>query len=81
VPLELAVSVYDERLDDFRVSKAFAFRGRKGAASEFEAVFDFVPGRLHRIQIDSPVFVPDEASHNGDTRRLGIAVFSMTLRA
>ena len=81
VPLELAVSAYDERLDDFRMLKAFAFRGRKGAASEFEAAFDFVPGRLYRIQIDSPVFVPDEVSHNGDTRRLGLAVFSMTLRA
>jgi len=80
VPLELAVAVYDERMDDFRVSKAFAFYGCKGARLEFDAVFDFVPGRLYRIQIDSPVFVPDEISHNGDTRRLGIVVFSMTLR-
>ena len=81
VPLGLTVSAYDESLNDFRTSKAFAFGGRKGDESKFEAAFDFVPGRLYRIQIDSPVFVPDEASHNGDTRRLGIAVYSMTLRA
>ena len=81
VPLELDVSVYDQHMDDFAPAASFPFQGRKDIPSEFEAAFDFVPGRLYRIQIDSPVFVPDEVSHNGDTRRLGIAVFSMTLRA
>jgi hypothetical protein len=81
LPLELAVSVYDQHTDDFAPAASFPFRGRKDIPSEFVAAIDFVPGRLYRIQIDSPVFVPDEVSHNGDTRRLGIAVFSMTLRA
>jgi hypothetical protein len=81
VPLELTVSVYDPHTDDFAPVASFPFRGRKDIPSEFEAAFDFAPGRLYRIQIDSPAFVPDEVSHNGDTRRLGIAVFSMTLRA
>jgi hypothetical protein len=81
VPLDLAVSVYDQHTDDFASVASFPFRGGKDIPSEFDAAFDFVPGRLYRIQIDSPVFVPDEVSHNGDTRRLGIAVFSMTLRA
>ncbi len=79
--LELTVSAYDEAADNFVPAASFPFRGHKGIPSEFVASFDFVPGRLYRIQIDSPVFVPDEASHNGDTRRLGIAVFSMTSRA
>jgi len=81
VPLELALSAYDQHTDDFAPAASFPFRGRKDIPSEFKAAFDFMQGRLYRIQIDSPVFVPDQVSPNGDTRRLGIAVFSMTLRA
>ena len=56
-----------------------ALAGRKGDGP-FEAAFDFLPGRLYRLEIDSPFFVPDEILHNGDTRRLGLAVFSISIR-
>ena len=52
---------------------------RKGRPEEFEAAFDFTPGRLYRIEIASPTFVPDATLHNGDTRTLGLAVFSIRI--
>jgi hypothetical protein len=36
---------------------------------------------LYRLEIESPFFVPDETMPNGDSRRLGLAVFSISLVA
>lgn len=78
-PLELTILSYDEGRDDFSAAASFAFRGRKGVREEFEAAFEFTPGRLYRIEISSPTFVPDATLHTGDTRTLGLAVFSIRL--
>ena len=79
-PLKLAISPYDPASDGFPgVPASFPMSGRKGETAVFEAAFDFEAGRLYRLEIDSPSFVPGESIHNGDSRRLGLAVFSMTL--
>jgi organic radical activating enzyme len=79
-PLKLAISIFDPASDSFPgVFASFPIFGRKGEKIEFEAAYAFEAGRLYRLEIDSPSFVPDETLHNGDSRRLGLAVFSMTL--
>jgi hypothetical protein len=65
----------------FRPAASFVFRGRKGRPSEFRADFVFQPGGFYRLTLRSPVFMPDDELHNGDTRRLGLAVHSIGLRA
>jgi hypothetical protein len=78
-PLELTVFAYDETTKTFSAEAVFPFRGAKGRRAEFEAVFAFGRGRFYRIEISSPTFVPDTLHHNGDTRTLGLAVFSLVL--
>ncbi len=81
VPILVAISAYDPDSDGFpEVSASRRLAGRKEQTIAFEADFDFLPGRLYRIEIDSPSFVPDDILHNGDTRRLGLAVFSISIR-
>ncbi len=80
IPLHLAVSAFDPGSGGFPATAAdFLMRGPKNERTEFEAMFDFQPGRLYRIEIGSPHFIPDENLHNGDTRRLGLAVFAISL--
>jgi hypothetical protein len=78
-PLELTILSYDEGRDDFFAAASSAFHAHKGIPKEFELAFDFTPGRLFRIEISSPTFVPDSTLHTGDTRTLGLAVFSIRL--
>jgi len=80
-PVKLAISAHDPASDGFpAVSASWPMTGRKERTVAFEADFDFRPGRLYRIEIDSPSFVPDDILHNGDTRRLGLAVFSISIQ-
>ena len=79
VPLALTILLYDGGRDEFSSPASFSFQARKGIREEFEAAFDFTPGRLYRIEVASPTFVPDAIHHNGDTRTLGLAVFSLQL--
>jgi hypothetical protein len=82
VPLKLAVSEYDPASGDFsKPAASWPMRGRKGEPVDFEAPFAFEPGRFYRVEIASPSFVPEDYQHNGDTRRLGLAVFSLSLSA
>ena len=79
--IRLAISAHDPASDGFpEVSASRLIAGRKEETVEWETEFDFRPGRLYRIEIGSPSFVPDERLHNGDTRRLGLAVFSISIR-
>ena len=79
-PLRLAVSAYDREAGVFpAVSASWPLAGRKGRPAVFEAGFDFLSDRLYRIEIESPSFVPDETLGNGDTRRLGLAVYSISI--
>lgn len=78
-PLKLTVLSYDEGRHDFFAAASSDFYARKGVPEEFELAFDFTPGRLYRIEISSPTFVPDPTLHTGDTRTLGLAVFSIRL--
>ncbi|MDD8034501.1 MAG: radical SAM protein [Acidobacteriota bacterium] len=79
-PLRLAVSAYDRDAGAFpAVSASWPLAGRKGRTAVFEAGFDFLSDRLYRIEIESPSFVPDETLGNSDTRRLGLAVYSISI--
>ncbi len=40
---------------------------------------DFVRGRLYRLVLRSPGFVPDAVLGNGDSRRLGLAIHALAL--
>jgi hypothetical protein len=81
-PLALTLSPHDPASDNFPVSAAtFTFFATPKKRSEFSADFHFQPGRLYRLEIASPSFVPDAALGNGDRRRLGLAVFDLTLLA
>jgi len=78
--LRLIISEYDPVAYGFPVMAAsYPIYGRKGEKIDFEAAFDFIPGRLYRLEIESPFFIPDATLHNGDTRRLGLALFSISL--
>jgi len=80
-PLRLEISEFESVSGSFSETAAVvAFHGKKGEKADFEAAFDFVPGRLYRIEIGSPHFVPNDSLRNGDTRRLGLAVFAVSLR-
>jgi MoaA/NifB/PqqE/SkfB family radical SAM enzyme len=78
-PLKMTIHSYDAARDNFFAEASFAVRGREGVRSEFEAAFEFTPGRFYRIEIASPTFVPDAARRSGDLRKLGLAVFSICL--
>lgn len=79
--LSLGISAFDPGFGGFPETNAvFAFHGEKGEQAEFEAAFAFAPGCFYRIEIGSPFFIPDLVLHNGDTRRLGLAVFGIALR-
>ncbi len=76
----LAISSYDPPADGFpAASVSIPFFGRKNERSEFVVAFDFQPGRLYRLEVRSPFFVPDEMAGNGDRRHLGLAVFSISI--
>jgi hypothetical protein len=78
--LKLVISPYDPASDGFpQAAASFPIIGRKGEKTAFEAAYEFEVGRLYRLEIDSPFFVPDETMPNGDSRRLGLAVFSISL--
>jgi len=79
-PLRLAISAFDEGREDFSRAETFSLPSSPGKVHEFEAAFDFAPGRLCRVEIASPTFVPDEKLHPGDNRTLGLAVFAIVLR-
>ncbi|MCX6559121.1 MAG: radical SAM protein [Candidatus Aminicenantes bacterium] len=74
---KLEIRTYDEQAIAFGLGPVFEFRGRKGLAVEFRAAFDFQPGRLYRIDLLSPTFAPGV----GDPRRLGLAVYEISLLA
>jgi hypothetical protein len=78
-PLHVSLQVYEEETKTFREGKRFVFYGKRGSRGTFEAAFDFLPSRLHRIELSTPTFVPDEGSRSGDTRSLGLAVFEIRL--
>ncbi len=76
----LTVFPQDPETDEFpRAAASFTFRGRRGEASEFVAACEFQLGRLYRLEIGSPFFIPDETLNNGDRRRLGLTVFSLAI--
>jgi organic radical activating enzyme len=70
---------YNEKERIFREEKSFVFYGKKKGQAEFEAAFDFSIFKLYKIELESPTFIPDEIYHNGDRRKLGIAVFEISL--
>jgi hypothetical protein len=78
-PFHLRLFVYDEKERAFREEKSFVFYGKKKGQTEFEASFDFLTFKLYKIELESPTFIPDEIYHNGDRRKLGIAVFEISL--
>lgn len=78
--LELRLSAGDPGGDGFSPAAVFALPSVRGVPQEFEAAFDFTPGRLYRVEVASPTFVPDESLGNGDLRTLGLAVSSLALR-
>ncbi len=64
--VKLTVRPYDEAGGTFLPGASFVFRPRKGVEEEFRVDYEFVPGRIHRIDIESPTFVPAEASGSAD---------------
>jgi hypothetical protein len=79
-PLGLAISPQDPQTGGFPTAAAdFSFSGRQGERGEFAADFAFVPGRLYRLEVRSPFFVPGETQAHGDRRRLGLTVFSLRI--
>jgi hypothetical protein len=77
--IKLTVRPYDDAGRTFELGTAFEFRARKGIEEELWAEYDFTPGRIHRIEIESPVFVPAETMKSGDARLLGLAVHDIRL--
>jgi hypothetical protein len=78
--LTIAISPFDPAAECFFPPVAsFPLQGQRCAISEFEVAFDFQAGRLYRLEIRSPFFIPDEIHGNGDRRRLGLAVFSIAI--
>jgi len=78
----LLISLYDPLADGFPApAAAFPFSGRENGRDELEAAFAFLPGRLYRLEIRSPHFFPGETPGNDDQRRLGLAIFSLTILA
>ncbi len=79
-PLRLLIFAYDQATAGFAAAAAsLPVSGLKGIRTDFEVSCDFSPGRLYRLEIDSPVFIPDDDLHNGDTRHLGLAVYAISL--
>jgi hypothetical protein len=76
----LDIESYQAESRTFRNAASFYFRGRKGRPSDFAGDFTFQPGGFYRLALHSPTFVPDDELHNGDTRRLGLAVYTIELR-
>ena len=76
----LDVESYRAESRTFERAVSFSFPGRKGRSSEYTADFAFEPGGFYRLALHSPTFVPDDDLHNGDTRRLGLAVHGIELR-
>ena len=76
----LDIESYQEAGRTFQTAASFSFRGRKGRPSDYTADFTFQPGGFYRLALHSPTFVPDDELHNGDTRRLGLAVYGIELR-
>jgi len=76
----LEIQTFREEGRVFTLEKSFSFRGRRDETHEFSAAFEFRPGRLYRIVLGSPTFVPDQTLGNGDVRRLGLAVHDLRLR-
>jgi MoaA/NifB/PqqE/SkfB family radical SAM enzyme len=76
----LNIHSYDEIKSVFSREKGVEFQGQKRNRSEFEAGFDFEISKLYKIELFSPTFIPDDIYGNGDRRRLGIAVFELSLR-
>ncbi|MGD0782282.1 MAG: radical SAM protein [Candidatus Aminicenantales bacterium] len=80
VEFRLDVESYQADGRAFQTAASFSFRGRKGRSSDFDADFGFQPGGFYRLVLHSPTFMPDDELHNGDTRRLGLAVQAIELR-
>ena len=76
----LDVDSFQPESRTFRPAASFPFRGSQGRPAEFRADFAFQPGGFYRLTLHSPVFTPDDDLHNGDIRRLGLAVFGIELR-
>ena len=76
----LDVESYRAESRTFERAVSFSFPGRKGRSSEYTADFAFEPGGFYRLALHSPTFVPDDDLHNGDIRRLGLAVHGIELR-
>ncbi len=76
---KMEIHSYQSETSSFQKEHEFDFKGPAGQEAESRAPFAFVPGRIYRLALVSPTFVPDEALHNGDTRRLGLAVHDIRL--
>ncbi|MFC2158325.1 radical SAM/SPASM domain-containing protein [Acidobacteriota bacterium] len=79
-PIQMKISVHEEASNIFAEQASEVFYGRQGEKSSHAVEFFFKPFKLYRIEIISPIFIPDNISGNGDKRELGIAVFELTLR-
>jgi len=77
----LQIHSYQPETRSFREERRFDFKGRLGQEVDYRAPFAFLPGRIYRLSLVSPTFVPDATLHNGDTRRLGLAVHGIRLLA
>jgi radical SAM protein with 4Fe4S-binding SPASM domain len=84
LPSDTRFELILSRLDD-PVKQTFAtelhaeFWGVSGQTSDLTIPVQLQRAGFYRLTLVSPSFVPDETIHNGDQRRLGIAVTSIKL--
>jgi len=80
VSCTLALYAYNEADGSFSRECLTSFSAAKKQLTVKETAHNFQVSRLYKIVLASPAFVPAELQSDGDTRRLGVAVFAMYLK-
>jgi organic radical activating enzyme len=79
--LTATLSALDAARDDFVAPQVLRFHvtPHEPVIVELPCLVEY--GRLYRLEIESPVFVPEDRDGTADDRRLGLAIFDMRLQA
>jgi radical SAM protein with 4Fe4S-binding SPASM domain len=77
--IRLEIHSYREDTQTFKEEGSFSLHGEKGTVAELEIAFRFLVSTFYKIVLKTKTFIPDEVYGNRDTRRLGVAVFNISM--
>ncbi|HEY3380145.1 MAG TPA: radical SAM protein [Vicinamibacterales bacterium] len=80
-PATVRLESYEPEARTFTTEATVDLPGAPGERRTVQIDFPFDLGRMYRVKFDSPTFVPAEQFGGDDTRRLGVAVLDLRLRA